>query len=226
MNFSIIIPYRELDDYRDVVLSFLMSYYITSFPEAEIILGRDMSKGEEFSRASAINNGVIRCKYDALVIADADVLIREETLMRGLNALDNVPFVIPWGRCIDISRRDSFSIINGKRIDYDKYLKHPASVRDIRPGKAYKGFDKCAGGLQVVNKSFFMDIGGYESRFQGWGYEDTHFCFKVKKAVGDYPIFEDDFIFHLWHPVIQKNQAEWHKNAELFEQLIKEMDIQ
>ena len=198
--FSIVIPYRYASGIREDNLNFVIEYYKKNYPEAEIILGEDDSGSEEFNRGYAINNGVKQANHETLLINDGDIFIDPPTLEKGFKLLKESPFVIPWGICLDITEQKTRSLHrSGFRGKVRKLKKFAYMVRDIRPGKAVLGFDKCAGGLNLVTKTFFNKIGGLDSRLKVWGFEDTLFCFKAKNELGDYPILDDGYVCHLYH---------------------------
>jgi len=218
-NISIVIPYRYAGGLREDNFQFVKKYYESLLPESEIVLGLDDGKGD-FKRSHAINNGVKECSNDIILINDADIFISKETLNKGIKLLKESPFLIPWGRCLDLTREKSQElIIHGSPENINELNKHHWFIRDIRPGSTTFIYEKCAGGLQVISKNFFEEIRGYEELFVKWGYEDTHFCMKVKHHLGDYPLLEDEYCYHMYH---DRSGIGWSDNLELFEQLIKE----
>lgn len=196
---SIVIPYKE-DKYdpegiRKDNFNFVVNRYKEIFPRAEIVLGED-TKGDDihFCRATAINNGVEKCKYNTIIISDADLIIKENSLEKAIKEVEQRGFIIPWGRCYDITKEFSEEIKKTGVITWQKARKDELrSIRDIRQ-------DKMAGGIQVILKTVFNRVGGYDEEFYGWGYEDTDFCRRIIEHLGSYPIYKGGEIIHLWHP--------------------------
>lgn len=118
-----------------------------------------------FSRSQAINRAVARA-YDAghatIVISDADTLVQAG----------------PLARAVDLTSRDGKS-----RLPYDKYILmtqgqtnlfvHTGSVT----GDVYEG--ACSGVL-VVRVDTFYQIGQFDERYLGWGYEDIDFAIRAQ----------------------------------------------
>jgi hypothetical protein len=211
-SLSIVIPYREdVHDPKGIRrknYEFVLKRYKELFPRAEIVIGRD-NKGDEihFCRATAINDGVKRSKSNTIVISDGDLIIKDRLLKQAIEEVEKRGFIIPWGRCYDITESLTQNIIRTKKIDWKKARKDELkSVRDIR-------HDKMAGGIQVVLKTVFNKVGGYDEEFYGWGYEDTDFCRRIIKHLGNYPIYKGGEIIHLWHP---RSYPNLQGNRELY----------
>jgi predicted glycosyltransferase involved in capsule biosynthesis len=198
---SIIIPYRESfypdKGYRQKAFEYVENQFQNYYPDAEIIIGKQTNGEKEFCRSNAINNGVAKSTGDVLLISDADIIIKKTTLDKAFNL--DTSFVIPFGICYNLNRQISDNIINGKTFSDREILRNLNGIRDIRPGQSTFG-DKLAGGIQIITRKLFNKVNGMDERFKGWGYEDTHFCWKLMAQIGDYPILENEKIFHLWHP--------------------------
>lgn len=192
---SIILPYKPDGDRRDIYFNYVFDRYRTMFPDAEIVLGNDTSGHVAFCRSHAINNGVARSHGDQLIISDVDLLISKQACLQAFGKA----FVIPFGRIWHLTPEDSDRIIKG-----EKWQDLPTHFVDIRESKL-------AGGIHIMTRQFFDEIGGYSEEFLGWGWEDTEFC----KRVAIYPILKDEIIYHLWHPRIGYNQY----NEEVYRRL-------
>jgi hypothetical protein len=209
---SIIIPYKK-DIYdpkgvREKNYNFVVDRYQKMFPRAEIVIGEDKIGDDiHFCRSSAINDGIKKSVGNMIIISDSDLIISKENLLRGLKEVENYGFVIPWGRCYDISQDLSNKFISTGEIDW--YNVKKPNLRDIRDIRK----DKLAGGIQIILRNVFNNLGGYNEEFYGWGYEDSDFCMRIKEELGDYKIFEDEKIIHLWHPRLYPNLK---ANRELY----------
>ena len=221
MDLSIVIPYRYTEGLREDNFQFIKKYYQSKFPKSEIVLGLDDGKGD-FKRSHAINNGVRKSKGDAILINDADIFISKEAIMKGIKLLKESPFIIPWGRCLDLTREKCRELlIRGPPENLEELNKHHWFIRDIRPGNTTFVYEKCAGGIQLITKSFFKEIGGYDERFKKAGFEDTEFCLRIQHSLGDYSLFEDECCYHLFH---ERQAVNYFDNQALFKELIKKFD--
>lgn len=202
---SVVIPYKEDpydDGYRKKNFDYVKKQFKWYCPEAEIIIGEDTSGEKDFCRSHSINDGVHKSKGDILIITDCDILINKQIIDRAINQLSNSPFVIPFGRCLDFTPECTDKILENhnfeQEINIEKYEEQARLVRDIRKGNG-KLIEEVAGGISVMTRKFFDEIGGFDERFTGYAYEDTMFCLKAKKLLGNYSILEDEWIGHLWH---------------------------
>jgi predicted glycosyltransferase involved in capsule biosynthesis len=205
VKFSVVIPYSEnvydVRDHRRQNFDYIVNRYKKLFRNAEIVIGKDnVGTQNAYCRSAAINDGVWKSSHELLVISDSDVIIKKDVLLEGLKLAALEEFVIPWGKCYDVSKATRKNIIMTKKVDWNKAQKNSKGVRDIRN-------DKLAGGLQIITKELYQKIEGYDERFVGWGYEDTNVCWKLQKELGDYTIFENEKILHLWHP---RDQLNWN----------------
>lgn len=200
---SIIIPFQEnqLDKgYRERNFKYVVNQYQRYYPDAQIVQGEDFSGYESFCRSHAINDGVKGSSGDILIISDADILFYKRTMDKAIQALQKCPFIIPFGRVVDLSRSFSDRLTKQNPTYTLRELREgAASIRDIRVGVSHWG-DKSAGGVQVITRDLFNKVGGYDERFKGWGWEDTVFCWKIRKELGDYDILSTECVYHLWHP--------------------------
>ena len=217
-NLSIIIPYKFVPGVREENFQFVRKYYKEKFPDAEIIIGLDNSGENNFYRSFAINKGIEQASCDNILINDADIFISPNLIRKGLKLLNDTPFVIPWGCCVDLKDNKSKEILNnGLPDNLEELFIDVFLIRDIRPESVSFLYPKCAGGIQLIKKNFFNKIGGYDTRFKNWGYEDTHFCYKIKNELGDYPLIDEGVCFHFFH---EQNDGKI-SNKKLFEEIMK-----
>lgn len=193
MNLSIIIPYKAGVLSREKNYEYVLNRFKKMYPKAEICIGEDtINSSKGFCRSSAINNGVKKSTNDILIISDCDIVIPKETLDYSLDLIDDEEFLIPFGICYDLSKERTEKILAKDPKCWLGIERDIAGVRDIRA-------NRLAGGIQLITKDLFNKIGGYDTRFQGWGWEDTVFCWKIHQELGEYTVVDDADIFHLWH---------------------------
>jgi hypothetical protein len=51
----------------------------------------------------------------------------------------------------------------------------------------------------VMRASAWLEAGGMDERFTGWGYEDNAWYAKVAQTIGP-PVHHAGVAWHLWHP--------------------------
>jgi predicted glycosyltransferase involved in capsule biosynthesis len=194
---SIIVPFRANDldkGYREYNCAYVLRHFEENFPDAEIIIGEDTSGNEYFCRSHAINDGVKGSSGNILIISDADIIISPQNINKALTKIKDSPFIIPFGKIGDLNRQFSEKIVKRNFLARIQELKRGMTTsRDISEYKI-------AGGIQIITRRLFNKVKGYDERFKGWGWEDTAFCWKIRREIGDYDVLTSEWIYHLWHP--------------------------
>lgn len=140
---------------------------------------------DSYNRSSAFNYGVRHAKGSILLLHDNDMLL-------------------PEMYCSDIKRliHAGYEVVNPKRFvfylskeDTDSVLASFDNLRSCCPDYVVQNLE--AGGSVAITKRAYMQIGGMDESFIGWGGEDNEFwsrCSQVKKWIWGYAP-----IIHLWH---------------------------
>lgn len=212
---SIVIPYRMNNIQRKDAMICVVKELKRQFPSSEIILGYD-NKNTEFSRALAINNGVRASKGDLLFISDSDMMIPNGDIRTSLEMLDDHEMVIPYGKVYDLYPRITEKILKScTRPSYKILRAESMGVRDIRG-------DRLGGGMLIISREYFDEVGEYDERFVGWGWEDTAFCWKVDIKYEGYGLNTYGEAYHLWH---ERDNRTNNQNAILAGKIKKELEI-
>lgn len=140
-----------------------------------------------FNAAAARNAAAAQSsEWDVAVFVDADTVMLDTTpVVRAVElANQSGALVRPYTRywMLDEAGTERF-LATGKRI---------SATRGLRSGQAF-------GGVNVVPRSLFEKVGGYDERFRGWGSEDTAFDLACR-ALGGYRELPGE-VYHLWHPI-------------------------
>lgn len=185
MRQQIIIPWRDMDCiYRRRHFNFLYDYYSQEF---DIILG---DNDGDFNRSAARNRGVEETQSDVAVIIDADNFIPHEQIHYAIKrASRNDLLVKPFhsfGYLTEESTEDFYNSYPKIELSYvPKYIDPPQS--------------DFTGGAYVMKKSLWMDLGGMDEGFIGWGAEDDAFHLICKNS-GIGIRYVGGFDYHLYHP--------------------------
>jgi mannosyltransferase OCH1-like enzyme len=220
-NISFIIPYKPDNGPRDKIFNFVYNKYKKDFPNSEFIFGEDTSGEEHFCKSHAVNDGVAKSKGEIIIITDGDLIVDKKVIEKGIAGLRTSPFILPFGYCANLTAKISEEIVNGQKFMEPQMRQNNYVVRNIRVGESQWG-DKLAGLIQIITKDLFYQIGGMDERFKGWGYEDTVFCWRIMKEIGDYDILPNDWIYHLHH---EQNNPFNEANYELAQKIKKEWKI-
>ncbi len=154
-----------------------------------------------FSRGRAFNVGAKTARSDLLIFHDGDILVPHDYAQEVYDRF-----------------RDGFEFINLKRFIF--YLDQESSESIVDQNSLVNltpSFDaivqNLVGGASfAITRSAYFDIGGFDERFVGWGYEDIEFSDRAG-TLKEYPFDFLPFI-HLWH---KSQEGKWTSAAPGYE---------
>jgi predicted glycosyltransferase involved in capsule biosynthesis len=197
-----------------------------------------------YYRTRALNIGIKQAKGDVVVSMDTDCLVKTEAIHRCYKALttDEIVSTIAWpynGYFIDIGGSTRSKILNSI-YTFDDIIKSLDGKLNLPLAYTYKDFHiRCTdndhlgtGGFVMFNKQKFLETGGYNENFIGWGCEDNEL--KDRLAILGHSFFRytspEAICFHLFHrsaqraenPFFDHNSKEWHKVKEMNRQQLQD----
>ncbi|QNU27141.1 glycosyltransferase [Geobacillus sp. 46C-IIa] len=201
---SILIPYKPDNGIRDRNFQWVKAFYETMFPEAEICVG--ISDEEPFNRAQAINLAAKQATRDIFIIVDGDIFCDPHVMKEAVEQAVNAPWVIPFRKIVRIGEESSRNLLNEPPT-------WPVEVADV--DIIHTSEFTYLGGLNIISRDHFMEVGGFDERFSGWGGEDDAFSCAVNTLCGRYKRLEHT-IYHLWHPPVgYENNPNGERNLAL-----------
>ena len=149
-------------------------------------------EAERWSLAEAINVGVIASRNPIVAKTDADIVIARESgpgLDAAVAALQRGDFGFAVVQAIDLPA----GLDAGRALAAD-------SASLLSEGRLRPRWGQ--GGLCVFPVHVWNDIGGFESRYHGWGNEDNDFADRVRRSGRRMRWLKAEAIriFHVWHP--------------------------
>jgi len=156
-----------------------------------------------FNKSRAWNDGILHItkKKGALdtpvLFLDCDILVEPELLKPEVIHSRMCQFKVwhPFTKIADLDKFDSYIVCTEKlgtvstRIDYHRE-------------KARRGY-RCYGGALVLTPKTYIEVGGYDNRYDAWGHEDDVFYYACRRL---YPVGlcgreNGQTIYHIYHPV-------------------------
>ncbi len=119
------------------------------------VVSADSDPAKPFNVSEARNNAVALAGTSAVIVADADTIPDRDALGFVLQRLERGQVVYPFNR-------------------YRYIDKHDPGV-EVEGMTASKEWGNSVGGLVVAMRESYWDIGGFDERFDRWGYEDNAF---------------------------------------------------
>jgi GT2 family glycosyltransferase len=209
---SILTTFRGDGGARDRNLAAVLDW-LHPIPEAEIIVveqdrrpsmeaavaARGMShcfafNPGPFNKSWGLNVGFRRCRGEVVVVADADIIMDRDALESG-NAACRSEFaaVKPYDRLIDLTLEDTERVLTG-------WHPEPGQRSGEKPNREGIGEFICfCGGLFVIRREVYEELGGFDERFAGWGGEDDAMTIKLQTLISTTHVVADRTAWHLWH---------------------------
>lgn len=186
MTWSIVVPWTAGDATRLQARHYVREHYQSVAP---MVMGC-CEPGLPWSKGVALDDGVARTDSDGLILLDADCVVSLDELHRSMTVVEaGAPWSMPHDTVARLSRRATGKIYAGT-------LPHspPSAISLERPTHhAPRG-----GGIVILSRGAYDDVGGIDDRFVGWGGEDISFGRALDTIVGPCVQF-DATLLHLWH---------------------------
>lgn len=168
-----------------------------------------------YNRSWGFNVGVAHspARDDALCLSDADLLVPPDFLSGGLSALkEGARAVHPYTEVLYMDEVSTRKAIQ-ERADT------PMKALDW---SRYRGrvFDTSQGGCTWVETTLYLEIGGHDERFRGWGREDREFWDRLSRATTIKSL--PGRLLHLHHERPQMEDRWASANERLYEKLSRQ----
>lgn len=187
---TVIIPYCPDGGRRDINLSWVHRRISKLLPDAEVIT--PIQEQAPFSRSMTCNYGAKQASGDVLLICDADMIFDLDLIENGLKIVHDAPWIAPMCQKWDLTWQASNKLLN---MSSDVELKS----LDMEIARKW-GAERCRGGaMLMITKDNYFKVGGFDERFNGWGFEDNAFFLMANAILGEF-VETDNVAYHLWHP--------------------------
>lgn len=209
MKVAIVVPWRGGNPQREANWAYCKPWWERfGWPIVQV----HHTGNDPFNRAWCINEGARRAfPWDAIVVVDADVVEESHDQVREAVdvALRTNAFTIAHSVGKDLSHRGTERVFSGEEFDWNREC---IAVRD-----------GCESRVNVFSRDMFEELGGYDTRFEGWGHEDV--AFSVAAATLQPFQRVDGACWHLWHePMlpIARRTREWRMGNGLAQKYIRQ----
>lgn len=204
MKAVIVVPWRGGDPVREANWRYTRHWWERFGYE---VLQVTHSGPEPFNRAWCINEGARRAwPWDVLVMIDADVVegTDEQVTQMVIRAWETGRFTVGHTEGRDLNQRGTKWVLDGGTT-FDWH----AQTREVRA--------VCDSRVNAIRSDTFEALGGFDTRFRGWGHEDVAFTEAARKLNGELERIPGSS-WHLYHdPMYQRSRRtqEWQMGRDL-----------
>jgi hypothetical protein len=186
MSVSILRPWWPSDvPERQRNHDWTLDWWHREFPDWRVVEG----PLEPSSRCAAVNWCAEQTDGEMLIVADVDCWCPPAQLVVAVAvALTARGLVYPHDRFENLSEAVTDQFFASLAVSAPSVLGEPDLVT---PGSA--------GGMVILRRDQFDELGGMDERFVGWGFEDAAFDAAATTLLGESERVEGP-VWHLWHP--------------------------
>jgi GT2 family glycosyltransferase len=199
MRVVMLCPRRQVNEDRERLWEFCREWWreSTSWP---IFEGYHWPDEGPFNRSMAVNRAALFADltvpsdearqtidpWDVAVVIDGDVVAPIEQVHEAVKrAHDTGRCTLAYDEYVALNREMTHRVVDGYSGDWD-----------WRPAMRMKDH---VSSIVVVSRRLWDEVGGFDERFEGWGFEDGAFIRACRVLGGGIERVEGT-VWHLWHP--------------------------
>lgn len=174
---TVIVPFWGDDPFRKCNLELVLQFFAANFPHTRLRLSRFESLAQARNRAA-------KAASELLLFNDADTLCPPDQIIEAVQRATLEPGPV---FCMDSYLRLSRATTESLTGWHDAFVA-PAEQELHEPP---------SNGCMAITRASFLELGGYDERFHGWGYEDCEFNLRAERMFGIRRVAGE--AVHLWH---------------------------
>jgi hypothetical protein len=179
-----------------------------------------------FNRALCLNLGMEVSSREYLFFLDADIVVRSDVFAEAIDDLASGSRFVAVGRIFestasaqidDLSRWNPD--LSDRLLSCVTHLVRTTELISNEGRRAVTRFQQSRSGLRagdgilLVRRSHLREVGGLNSSFRGWGYEDTDLQIRLQFMLGLERI-EAGEVVHLTHDAALRDEIVWRRNRD------------
>jgi hypothetical protein len=204
-NIRCIIPYykKHLSDCR-IIVSEQNSY--SNFSDLPVDIHVHTPDDKTFSRTHVFNRGFRETESEYVILADNDCIVHQDCLNNLDKEMEDCDFLLPYDMVHNWNPQETEDFI-----------------RNGRMAKGQSRIHRNTGGVNVIKRSVYIDVRGFDPHIKGWGCEDSIFHEKIRRF-HKVKRYTKHNLYHMFHnvqyakgrnPEFKFNDSEWHRIRKL-----------
>lgn len=162
-------------------------------PELANIRHEFLQYSGPFNKSWAMNIGFTLTHAPVVAFGDADLIAPHKAITTSIRAtLQRFGAAKPFGRVMDLPHEHTTAFLEEGTLP-DAVITTEELIREDGEDLPY------CGGLFMIRRELFKEIGGYDERFSGWGGEDDALSIKLRRRGVELGIMSGEVAYHLWH---------------------------
>jgi hypothetical protein len=192
----ILVPRRRDRGYRDRVWAWVKAWWERELPELAIYEGHH-EKGL-FNRSAACNAAAAAATaagpWDVALIIDADVICNPDRVREAIAqaAKEGNRLILPFSRRHNLNQPGTRRIMAGDRGSWTRYIA--------------RTYTEMCSSCVAIPRRLWDQVGGFDERFEGWGFEDNAFAAACETFGGASMTTIEGELWHLFHPTAQEGR--------------------
>lgn len=206
----------------EVVLIVMDKKKVEDLPDVKFPVRQFQLSGDELPLAAARNLAARKAEFDCLIFLDVDCIPSRGVVENYLKALSSVPDGVFQGEVFYLPERDLSEWpvqIWDERLG-ELGIRHPSKRPFCEAGlEVEPNFGELWGLSFALHKSTFVQAGGFDENFCGYGGEETDFAYALRQVGSRLYRVADAAVFHQHHPISIPPLQHFHtiiRNAGLF----------
>ncbi len=189
MTVSILVPYRaQPGSDRERIWSWMSRRWELTMPDCELVVCDDGRAEGPFNEGVAMNRCAERATGDVFVLAEAEVAVNPKTLGNAIVAVERgLPWMLPF----------AYHALTATHTE--RLLAEPPEVTIGQPQMTERSwFGESLAPIAVCTAEAFRLVGGWETRYDGWGWTDRAFAYAMNTLYAPVDRYQG-FVVHLHH---------------------------
>lgn len=202
---SLLIPFSSKDPIRKASFKWLLQYWKTELPDAQIVIGHSYST--PFCKGEALNEAAKKATGKILVILDADAYLSGKiinhcaTRILEEEAKGNHLWYVPYRHLYRLKQGITQRILASDPSDPYRIASPPLPILVEDNGNMAKYGHRYGAMIMIFPREALDTLGCFDERFKGWGGEDIALLRALDTLYAKHKTTKNS-IFHLWHPFI------------------------